>query len=216
MKATNYTAVKQWIIASVMGIIVAVSPLYSDAADAISTELAQQLQSRSNAVISLFEAEQAAHQTISDQFALQTIQQNVSPLIDYHAITRRALGKYRKKVSPADQDALRQAFQLLLEKTYSNVLKKHYNGQAISIVINQAKPLSNDKHLVKLDVISGDKSLTIDYIFAPNQDKTLVVDIKVEGVSLVTNYRRQFAAVLKKQDATALIASLTQLANKGN
>ena len=48
---------------------------------------------------------------------------------------------------------------------------------------------------VKTEIIqSGGQPIDVDYALAKQDDGWLVIDIIIEGVSLVTNYRSQFAS----------------------
>jgi phospholipid transport system substrate-binding protein len=49
-----------------------------------------------------------------------------------------------------------------------------------------------------------DKSIPINYVMI-KRDQWMVYDVVVEGVSLVKNYRSQFAKVLSKESPEALL-----------
>lgn len=186
--------------------------VYAD--DNISDRLAENLIEKSNHILVLFQQTLDDTGKLEHDNALKIIQDNISPLINYKKITRSALGKYARKVAPEDVVTISQLFQQLLENTYANLFQKNFNGQEINITLKDTKALSQNKQLVSLDISSNNKTISIDYIFLPEDDEHLIVDIKVEGISLVANYRRQFSSILKKSDAAMLIATLDQLLAK--
>jgi phospholipid transport system substrate-binding protein len=56
----------------------------------------------------------------------------------------------------------------------------------------------------------------VDYTLAKKDDEWKVFDIVIEGVSLVTNYRSQFASEIKNNGIESLITKLAEKNNKGD
>ncbi len=179
----------------------------------IANQLADNLLVKSNHILHLFE-EKSKTKELTHGDALKIIQSNISPLINYSKITRSTLGKYSRKLKADDLQKIRQSFQLLLENTYASVIKSSYGDQEINITIEDTKPLTNKKQFVSLKVSARDKFVVIAYIFTPHEDTHLITDIKIEGISLVANYRRQFSSILKKSDVETLLDKIQQLVKK--
>lgn len=56
----------------------------------------------------------------------------------------------------------------------------------------------------------GEAVIAIDYPMYRKQGRWLVYDVRVEGVSLVTNYRTTFAEEIRSKGLSGVIASLKQ------
>ena len=171
--------------------------------------LADDLVKRSDAVIEKL-SEQAAGDGITDSFALQLIQQEMSPLLDFHRLTKRAMGKYWRKTDEETRERVVKSFRQLLENTYAKVLSR-YSGQRAELV--SYKPLPSGDISVVLGVSDGEKTTNMEYLYVENgEGDFLVGEVKIEGISLVANYRRQFAGLIKSGGADGLADKLQQMA----
>ncbi|MCH9704616.1 MAG: ABC transporter substrate-binding protein [Proteobacteria bacterium] len=175
-------------------------------------ELAKDLVEKSNAMITQLVTLKQQNE-LTSQSALAVIQKNISPSLDFNRMTQRAMGKHWKKTDEAIRNDIAVAFQALLENTYAKVLAQ-YSGQKVKLL--KSNTIAGGKKVsVLLQVYGGSKVAELDYIFEQNGNNDhRVTDIKVEGVSLTANYRRQFAAVLRKTGAAGLAAKLQQMASK--
>ena len=64
---------------------------------------------------------------------------------------------------------------------------------------------------VKTEIIQrGAQPISVDYALAKQTNGWLVIDIIIEGVSLVTNYRSQFASEIRKNGMDSLIKALAK------
>lgn len=177
--------------------------------------VADLLLKRSNAVVTQLTGLSEAGQ-LDSQAALKTIQSEMSPILDFAQLTKRAMGKHWKKADEAQRARVTDAFRALLENTYAKLLTK-YSGQQVSLV--EAKAIGDKGDIsVLLRVGDGRKTADIDYIFTPTDASGagghLVGDIKVEGVSMVANYRRQFSSAISKEGVDGLVTKLQALAEK--
>jgi phospholipid transport system substrate-binding protein len=69
---------------------------------------------------------------------------------------------------------------------------------------------------VKTEIVqTGAQPIKVDYALAKDGDSWLVFDIVIEGVSLVTNYRSQFASEIKAGGMNSLNEKLAEK-NKSN
>lgn len=118
------------------------------------------------------------------------VESKIVPHFDFLRMTRLALGKNWNKATPEQQTAVVTAFRDLLVRTYSGALTRFRN-----LTINY-KPWTGSPAdtttLVQSTVIDQGRSVPIDYQMAHEDGTWKVFDIKVDGISLVTNYRSDF------------------------
>lgn len=171
-------------------------------------EVAETLIQRSDAIIAQL-AELRQNDALDNDAALHLIQMEMSPLFDFERLTKRAMGKYWRRTEPPTREAIVAAFRELLERTYAKVLAQ-YSGQQVELL--SVAGLPDDELSVVLTVSDGSKSAEVEYVYAPADAGYLIGDIKVEGISLVANYRRQFASVIRQDGAEALVDKLHELA----
>lgn len=138
---------------------------------------------------------------------LALVDSKVLPHFNFQRMTSLAVGRDWRSASPAQKARLAEEFKLLLVRTYSNALRS-YSNQRIDF-----KPLrmkaGDSEVLVRSEVIQpGSQPVQIDYWLELADGKWKVFDVVVAGISLVTNYRGQFAKEVREGGIDALIASL--------
>jgi phospholipid transport system substrate-binding protein len=136
----------------------------------------------------------------------------VLPFFDFTRMTRLALGRNWNTASPEQQKSLVTEFRTLLVRTYSTALT-NYRDQTIDF-----KPMraSGDAEATVRTVVNQPRGdpVTIDYSMEKLADGWKVFDVSVSGISLVTNYREEFASQVKNGGIDGLIKSL-QAKNQG-
>ena len=135
--------------------------------------------------------------------ALDVIRQFLAPNISYPALTQAAMGKHWRKASDGERDAITEQFTLLLERTYAVTMSK-FTGQQVDV----AEAREMDDGSVSVQTVIQDA--TVENVMREIDGEWKIVDIKVEGVSLISNYRRQFDAVVRQHSITRLIEALRQ------
>lgn len=119
---------------------------------------------------------------------------------DWRELSKRAVGESWAKYTPKQQDDFVVSFSELLQKTYILKLEK-YNNEKVSYVKEQVE---GSQAFISTLVQMKDKSIPINYVMI-KRDQWMVYDVVVEGVSLVKNYRSQFAKVLSKESPEGLL-----------
>ena len=143
----------------------------------------------------------------SMQKAVELVDQKVLPHFDFRHMTALAVGKDWKKASPGQQQQLTAEFKTLLVRTYSNALTSYKNQK---VVYKPFKMNPGDSEvLVRTEVIQpGSKPVQIDYNLEKSDAGWKVYDVVVAGISLVTNYRDQFAQEVRSGGIDGLIAAI--------
>jgi len=119
---------------------------------------------------------------------------------DWRELSKRAVAEKWSKYTPKQQDDFVVSFSELLQKTYILKLEK-YNNEKVNYVKEQVE---GNQAFINTQVLMKDKTIPINYIMI-KRDQWMVYDVVVEGVSLVKNYRSQFAKVLSKETPDALL-----------
>jgi phospholipid transport system substrate-binding protein len=134
-------------------------------------------------------------------------EEKIVPHFDFERMSRLVLGRAWKSASKDQQDKFMTEFRNLLVRTYSVALAK-YRNQAIEYKPFKMAP-SDDDVVVKTQIIQpGGQSIPIDYALEKGDTEWKVYDVKIDGISLVTNYRGQFSNELKQGTMDTLIQKL--------
>jgi phospholipid transport system substrate-binding protein len=118
------------------------------------------------------------------------VETRIVPHFDFVRMTRLALGKNWTKATPEQQTAVVDSFRNLLIRTYSSALSR-FRNQVITYKPWSGSP-ADTTTTVQSTVSDGGRSVPIDYAMAHVDNTWKVYDIKVDGISLVTNYRSDF------------------------
>lgn len=140
--------------------------------------------------------------------AIELIDKKVLPNFNFQHMTALAVGKDWKKASPAQQGQLVAEFRSMLVRTYANALTG-YKSQ--KVVYKPFKMNAGDVDaLVRTEVAQpGSKPIQLDYNLEKLDTGWKVYDVTVAGVSLVTNYREQFAQEVRNGGIDGLVASIS-------
>lgn len=145
------------------------------------------------------------------------VEEIILPHLDFIAASKAVMGKYwRRAKKPQKIEFIRQ-FRLLLLRFYSSALAEYLND-------NDKKLDENLIHYFPVNMKEGDKSLTvraevkvesgqpipIRYRMHLTSKGWKIYDVAVEGISMITTYKNNFATQLKTDGIDALIASLKE------
>jgi len=142
-------------------------------------------------------------------------EEKILPNFDFKRICRLVLGKNWRSMTVDQRNVFQVEFRGLLLRTYAIALSK-FRDQTIEF-----KPLrmksSDTIVLVKTEITqSGGQPIDVNYALSNSTGKWLVFDIVIEGVSLVTNYRSQFASQVKKNGIEDLLKKLSEKNNESD
>jgi phospholipid transport system substrate-binding protein len=135
------------------------------------------------------------------------------PHFDFEGITQSAVGRYWADATTAQRQTLTVAFQELLVRTYAKALLR-YTGQEIRFLPVRPGP-SADSVTVSSQVIqAGGPPLAIDYKLHLKGGAWKIHDVAIDGVSLMTNYRSDFAAKIRQGGIDGLVQRLNEMNRK--
>jgi len=131
----------------------------------------------------------------------------ILPHIDFEKMAKLALGKNWRKANTAQKKSFTIAFRQLLVRTYSKSLSE-YTGQ--KLIYKPFKMKAGAKKVTvktEIDQNSG-FPIPVNYSLFIKGNDWKVYDIKIDGLSLVTNYRGSFAKEIRAKGMAALIKKL--------
>lgn len=146
-------------------------------------------------------------QSGNTQKVISLANEKVLPHFDFARMAALAVGKDWRRADAAQKKRLADEFRTLLVRTYANALSSYSNQR---IVFKPFKLNAGDPEaLVRTEVVQpGAKAVQIDYSLEQVDGAWKVFDVVVAGISLVTNYRDQFAQEVRAGGIDGLIASL--------
>lgn len=147
-------------------------------------------------------------QTGNTRKVIELVDAKVLPHFNFQHMTALAVGKDWKKATAAQKQQLAVEFKTLLVRTYANALAG-YKNQKIVFKPFKMNP-ADDQALVRTEIMQpGSKAIELDYSLEKLESAWKVFDVSVSGISLVTNYREQFANEVRNSGIDGLIETLS-------
>ena len=134
----------------------------------------------------------------------------IIPHFDFVSMSKWVLGKKNWRGSTEiQQRQFVNEFRTLLVRTYAKALLE-YSRQEIVYLPVEENPESTIVVVKTLIEQPGSKSVPIDYSMHASGGDWKVIDVAVDGISLVATYRGSFAAEIRKNGMEALINKLSE------
>lgn len=135
----------------------------------------------------------------------------IAPKFDFNEMAKRSLGAQWLKIDEQQQAQFVSVFSELLAKTYlariENVERNMVTVDSEKISESTSSKLS--KALVKTTVSYKGDQFPIDYkLFRREQQTWKVYDVVIENIGLVSNYRNEFAGIIRRHNFDGLIERL--------
>jgi len=139
--------------------------------------------------------------------ALAFIEEKILPFFDFPAMTRLAVGRAWRDATPEQQARLTQQFRTLLVRTYAASLDTLRGAEIDYRPVNLGP---NDKRAVVKGLVKrpGMQPLTMEMAVDRQPDGWHVIDVAIENLSLVTNYRSEFGMIVQRDGIDGLVKSL--------
>ena len=132
----------------------------------------------------------------------------ILPHFDFRQMSKWVLGRYWRDASGPQRDAFTKQFELLLVRTYSDVLVE-FRDQSMAFLPTRDR--SDTEATVRSTVTrDGGPAVLITYQMHNVGGDWKVYDVAAEGVSLVINYRSSFAREIRRNGIDGLIQRLAQ------
>jgi len=144
---------------------------------------------------------------------ISVIDAKVLPHFNFNSMTALAMGQNWRAATPEQKKVLVEEFRTLLVRTYASALAA-YSEQRFDYRPLRAKPTDTDVTVQVRVLQPGAQPVPIDYAMEKTAAGWKVYDVMVGGVSLVANYRTEFATVVRSSGIDGLIREL-QVKNKG-
>ena len=133
------------------------------------------------------------------------------PHVDMYRVSRLVLGKYWRRASRNQRMRFSREFRRMLVRTYASALKQFRGEADIRFLPMRYEPGTTDVAVHTKIAHAGAQPVSVSYRMHLKKGHWLTYDVKIEGVSLVTNYRSSFAHQIRQRGLDALIQRIAEL-----
>ena len=152
-------------------------------------------------------------QSIPTEVKTQKIEALFSDKVDINFVAQFALGKYWREATPQQRTDYIAAYKPFILKNYASRLTR-YSGQTYTLKNARNE---GDVSIVTMEIIDPNgQNVMVEYrLREGGEGKFKIVDIIVEGVSLLTTQRTEFSSIVDQKGIDGLIDALkTQVASR--
>lgn len=138
---------------------------------------------------------------------LEVVEAKVLPHFSFASMTRLAMGRNWREANAEQRQRLTNEFRTLLVRTYTTALTQYRNQ---TVEFKPVRMAAGDSDVVVQTVIKKPEGapVAIDYGMEKTDNGWKVYNVKIEGISLIENYRNTFNSEIQKHGVEGLIKSL--------
>jgi phospholipid transport system substrate-binding protein len=130
----------------------------------------------------------------------------VGDRFSYDEMSKRTLAAHWQKLNEKDRAEFVDLFRKLLTNSYADKVEG-YSGEQIHYINERNE---GDYAEVRTKATSGKTEIPLDYRLLNKAGEWRVYDVVVDGVSLVNNYRGQFAKIIRTSGYDDLVKQLRE------
>jgi phospholipid transport system substrate-binding protein len=170
-----------------------------------------QLQIAVDGILKILQSEELKQPEKKDE-RKQLVLNIVTDMFDFREMARSSLGQSWNTLSPEERDTFVGLFTSLVEQRYIGKIDS-YNDQK---VIYKKELVKGDNAMVYTAIVDKDQEIPIIYRLEKNKGKWLIYDLKIENVSLIVNYRRDFDSIIRKEQFAGLVEKISKQIEKSD
>ena len=184
------------------------TPADSGASNPDPQEALALVQRTSERVIALLEARREELEA-SPERLYDLVERELVPYFDFVRISRLVLGKYWRRATPEQRRRFATEFKQMLIRSYASSMLQ-YTGEKIAFL--PVRPGRRPEEVtVRTEVeLAGTEPVIVEYSLHWRKGRWLVYDVRIDGVSLVVNFRTTFAEEIRRRGLEALIEQLRE------
>jgi len=129
--------------------------------------------------------------------------------VDFDTLSKLTMARNWARLSPAQQAEFREEFRRHLSATYGRRIDD-YRNETVTVLGTREESRGDQTVKTKINRGGGTADVLVDYRLRQNAGEWKVIDIVIEGVSLVANFRSQFQDLMAHGGPDKLLATLRQ------
>jgi phospholipid transport system substrate-binding protein len=138
---------------------------------------------------------------------IRLIEQKALPHFNHVGMTALAVGVHWRKATPEQKKRLAEEFRTLLVRIYASSLSA-FGDQKFEFLPLRMKTEDTDVTVQVRVLQSGAQAVPVEYDMEKTARGWKVYDVRVAGISLVVNYRTEFANIVRDKGIDGLVGAL--------
>ena len=129
---------------------------------------------------------------------------------DFRSMSQSILATNWKTATPMEREKFIEFFSQYLEETYRTKIEA-YTNQKVEYV---GETINGKRSVVETLIITDSTEIPVNYKLKNNDGIWFAYDVIIEGISLVSNYRSTFSAIVKNDGMDGLLNDIQMRIDK--
>lgn len=134
-----------------------------------------------------------------------SIKQVISRDFHFDGMAKEALGRHWQELSDPRRLEFKALFQDLFQESYTKLVLDFLGREKILYTREEIK---QGRALVKTTIVRVNEEIPVDYFLRLADQKWLVEDVAIDGVSIVQNYQKSFSRVIRQESYDGLLRKM--------
>ncbi len=174
----------------------------STAAPAQSTP-SQVIETLSSQVIEVLRA-----QSVDSSARRRRVEEVIYRHLDFETLSRLVMARNWSTLSEDQKSEFKREFKRHLSHTYGDNLDNYRNEKVL--ILSERKEKRGDVTVRSKVLRGGSDDILVDYRLRKQNEQWRIIDVVIEGVSLVANFRSQFQEIMTSGGADRLLKLLRE------
>ena len=123
----------------------------------------------------------------------------------FDEMARLSLSPHWERLDETKRGEFKDLFKDLFQDSYTKLVLDFLGREKI---LYAQEEMLGDQAVVKTTISRINEEIPVDYSLTPVGQKWLVQDVRIDGVSIVQNYQKSFARVIKQESYEGLLKRL--------
>ena len=132
------------------------------------------------------------------------IRRVVKERFEFQTMSKSVLSTNWRKATGYEQDRFVDFFTETLVNTYFSAIES-YSGEEIKYI---GEKINGDRAVVDTVIVAKNADIPVSYKMKLTNDEWYIYDVVIENISLVSNYRNLYTAIIKSSGINGLLAKL--------
>lgn len=142
--------------------------------------------------------------TLSRETRWERIGALIQSRFDFESMSQRVLSTNWKKATREERRQFVEFFSQYLEDTYRSKIEAYTDEQVRYV----GEKIKGERAVVDTTIVTDTAEIPVSYKLKQTDGEWLGIDVVIENVSLVSNYRNTFAAIVKTEGMEGLLNDL--------
>lgn len=129
---------------------------------------------------------------------------------DFRSMSQSVLATHWKKATPEERERFTEFFSQYIEETYRSKIEAYTDEK----ILYKKETIRGKRAVVETLIVTSSTEIPVNYKLKNNDGEWYAYDVVIEGISLVSNYRTTFAAIVKNEGMEGLMNDIQRRIDK--